>query len=275
MHGFRNAEALFFEESMTLSHPLDVSLALMDHHAVDVHVMHTATPQGPDLKPTAPATTRQLESLQTMNALMTAASSTMSVRDSPIASNIHQSRRSMPLTQIQSHIDPNISAAASACPLLDLPAELRIQIWEFVLGEKRDIITISPFNKQLGLIGTCNQIRAEVLDIWLPNTSVVVKVYQCNFETHLAWARLMRHYNPNGSVRVHLVGAKHGVKLVKWLKACHEAGFYHYARMTLGSMDRRVQESQNEIAELTASGLSANALMRKMDMLGLIILHEG
>lgn len=121
--------ALFLRGFYVRLHLHDASLAVMDNQTIDVPAMSTSAPRSSGMSLIAtgpPATTAFMETAETMDALAMAASPTVSVSDSPIASGIDHAQKFMPLTQMQSCINQDTEPSSNCeCELLALAAELR------------------------------------------------------------------------------------------------------------------------------------------------------
>lgn len=78
--------------------------------------------------------------------------------------------------------------------LLDLPAELRIMIYNFALIQD-DWIPLTPDLKPPGLLATCHQIREESMQIWYIQNDFWPHVINCDISLVLAFENHVTRVN--------------------------------------------------------------------------------
>lgn len=79
-----------------------------------------------------------------------------------------------------------------ACPLLELPAELRNEIYGLVLCKNDRIVVSSAGYEREGLLSVCKQVRQEALKIYYYENKFVVEVHKWNSDNLLAFEKVLR-----------------------------------------------------------------------------------
>ncbi|KAK5737775.1 hypothetical protein LTR17_006423 [Elasticomyces elasticus] len=88
-----------------------------------------------------------------------------------------------------SQLEPTTSAPHNEdCKLLELSAELRNIIYEFVLLQKDDIV-VTPTLRSPALLQVSRQIRTETLAMWYESNSFEIAVNDCKTDLSRAWDR--------------------------------------------------------------------------------------
>ncbi|KAK3617301.1 hypothetical protein LTR56_025369 [Elasticomyces elasticus] len=114
--------------------------------------------------------------------------------------------------------------------LLSLPAELRNEIYEYVLLEP-DIkygVLVTPDLELPPLLSVCRQVRSESRGIWYNGQKFTHVMSDCNADTMLAWSRHLANIgipNPNHwKYQFEFDGEPNWDNLMRWCKTLCEDG---------------------------------------------------
>ncbi|KAK3653364.1 hypothetical protein LTR56_004568 [Elasticomyces elasticus] len=112
-------------------------------------------------------------------------------------------------TSVQHHED---------CKLLDLSAELRNIIYEFVLLQKDDIV-VTPTLRSPALLQVSRQIRKETLAMWYESNTFEIAVNDCNADLLHAWDRKHHALGVKRLAVLDITGIPNWGNLTRWCKA--------------------------------------------------------
>ncbi|KAK4903422.1 hypothetical protein LTR27_000353 [Elasticomyces elasticus] len=141
------------------------------------------------------------------------------------------------------------SQRRTGCPLLDLPPQLRNQIWSYVLHEQHSVPVSSATSQQPALLRTSRQIRNETRGIFLHENTFRIIV------TDLKMTVPRQHWLETGvtdsNARIfRLVGTMNRYNLKQWLKQFHERRGVGFRLEGLDMPSRRAVRAAVRIVEI-------------------------
>ncbi|KAK3641141.1 hypothetical protein LTR56_006863 [Elasticomyces elasticus] len=135
------------------------------------------------------------------------------------------------------------------CRLLELSAELRNIIYEFVLLQKDDIV-VTPTLRSPALLQVSRQIRQETLAMWYESNTFEIAVNDCKTDLLRAWDRTHHALGVKSPSVLDITGIPNWGNLTRWCKAICEDDCTHLQK---GSSDSRL-----ECVIAAATGIAAS-----------------
>lgn len=131
------------------------------------------------------------------------------------------------------------------CRLLDLPAELRNDIYRLVVLQTDDIVVSTEGINEPPLLKACKQIRVEALPIYYAENSFELQIRDCNSNAVFKWeqsvrCRILLQRKVKCKVEISLLGTANWQNLREWLKRLHAKELHTGVVDVVGALPQKV-----------------------------------